>query len=86
MHIFVLGRHRGNCEELGRGNIIAEREGQAFRTEKRNKHVSRKADQIQKQCSLSSVASMAIEGDRKTIGLAPNKGLSIHEGNLNWLL
>ena len=48
--------------------------------------VSRKADQIQKQCSLSSVASMAIEGDRKTIGLAPNKGFSIHEGNSNWLL
>ena len=48
--------------------------------------VSRKADQIQKQCSLSSVASMAIEGDRKTIGLAPNKGLLIHERNLNWLL
>ena len=48
--------------------------------------VSRKADQIQRQCLLLSVASMAIEGDLQTIPLAPNKDLLIHEGNSNSLL
>ena len=42
--------------------------------------VSRKADQIQKQCSLFSVANTAIKGDLETIASAPNKGLLIQEG------
>ena len=45
--------------------------------------VSRKADQIQRQCSLFSVANRAIKGDFETIALAPNKGLLIQEGNSN---
>ena len=48
--------------------------------------VSRKADQIQRQCSLFSVANTAIKGDFETIALAPNKGLLIQEGNSNSLL
>ena len=48
--------------------------------------VSRKVDQIRRQCLLLSVASIAIEGDVKTIALAPNKDLLIHEGNSNSLL
>ena len=49
-------------------------------------NVSRKADQIQRQCSLFSVANTAIKGDFETIALAPNKGLLIQEGNSNSLL
>ena len=51
--------------------------------------VSRKADQIERQCFLFSVAIVAIEGDLETIALASNKGLiilTIHEGNSNSLL
>ena len=48
--------------------------------------VSRKGDQIQRQCSLFSVANTAIKGDFETIALAPNKGLLIQEGNSNSLL
>ena len=50
---------------------------------------SRKADQIEIQCFLFSVAIVAIEGDLETIALASNKGLiilTIHEGNSNSLL
>ena len=49
-------------------------------------HVSRKADQIQRQCSLFSVANTTIKGDFETIALASNKGLLIQEGNSNLLL
>ena len=52
----------------------------------RNKIVSRKADQIQRQCLLFSVAKMALEGNRKTIALVPKKGLLIREVNSNSLL
>ena len=45
--------------------------------------VSRNADQIQRQCSLFSIANTAIKGDFETIALAPNKGLLIQEGNSN---
>ena len=45
-------------------------------------HVSRKADQIQRQCSSNT----AIKGDFETIALAPNKGLLIQEGSSNSLL
>ena len=55
-------------------NIVAERHSG------RTKRVSRKADQIQRQCSLFSVANMAIKGDFETIALTPNKGLLIQEG------
>jgi len=48
--------------------------------------VSRKADQIQKQCLLFSVGKMTIEGNLDTTALVPNKGLLIHEGNSNSLL
>ena len=48
--------------------------------------VSRKADQIQRQCSLFRVANTAIKGDFETIALPPNKGLLIQEGNSNSLL
>ena len=48
--------------------------------------VSRKADQIQRQWSLFSVANTAIKGDFETIALVPNKGLLIQEGNSNSLL
>ena len=48
--------------------------------------VSRKADQIQRQCFLFSVTNMAIKGDFETIALALNKGLLIQEGNSNSLL
>ena len=49
-------------------------------------NVSRKADQIQRQCSLFRVANTAIKGDFETIALPPNKGLLIQEGNSNSLL
>ena len=47
--------------------------------------VSRKADQIQRQCPLFSVSNMAIKGYLETILLEPNNGLLIDEGNSNSL-
>ena len=48
--------------------------------------VSRKADQIQRQWFLYSIANMAIKGDLETIAFDRNKGLLIHEGKSNSLL